>query len=369
MKIVFFGNASNRIAAIRYRIGTFARMLEAEGHDCVTCLPWSVATEERYFGTSSNAVKAGLLLQVVVRRLMQLRHVPGADVVYFRGPLLPYGPPVLEWLCRWLNPRLVFDIDDAVWEPPAHVDSFFLRLVDYGWTRKMAGLCAGAVVGNDTLKAYVEPLNANVVVVPTCIDMALHTEKTYRDSEHQRAGESADPPVVLGWTGLRDNLGYLAPVEAVLQALAAEHRITLHVATGTPYALEGVAVENEHWTLAREIDYLQHADIGLMPLHDTPRARGKCAFKALQYMAVGTPVVLSPVGMNADVVEDGVSGYLADTPEAWREKLGRLIADPALRARMGRAARRRVQDCYSHDVYYPVLKDLLERVARGGTKD
>jgi len=355
MKIVFFGNASTRIAAIRYRIGTFARMLEAEGHTCVVCLPMHFDEEDRYFGSASKWVKLWLLLKVLARRLAQLRHVRGADVVVFRGPLFPYGPPVLERVCRWLNPRLIFDIDDAIWEAPAHVDSAFLRLVDYGWTRKMAGMCAGAIVGNAMLKAYLSPLMEDVVVIPTCIDMDLHRQKVYplRDQ------------AVLGWTGLRDNLGYLAPIEKTLQELAEAFGISMHVATGTAYALDGVTVENEHWILGREIDYLQHADIGLMPLHDSARARGKCAFKALQYMAVGTPVVVSPVGMNAEVVEDGVTGFLADSPAEWREKLTLLITDAALRERMGRAARERVRERYAHGVYYPELKALLERVARG----
>lgn len=366
MHIVFFGNASNRIAAIRYRIGSFARMLEAEGHRCTVCLPMSMEEEERYFDNAWAPRKCWILFRVVLRRLGQLRHVQGADVVYFRGPLLPYGPPVLERVIRWMNPRLIFDLDDAIWEPPAHVESAFLRLVDYGWTRKMAGLCAHAVVGNDRLRDYVVPLNANVTIIPTCIDMVLHMGKTYSTQSENRELESPrSKTVVLGWTGLKDNLGYLAPIESVLKALAEEHDIVLHIATGKPYALDGVDVVNDHWTLDQEIHYLHHADIGLMPLHDTPRARGKCAFKALQYMAVGTPVVLSPVGMNAEVVEDGVSGFLADSPEAWKEKLGLLIADSELRERIGRAARERVQTRYSHEVYYPVLKGVLERVAHG----
>jgi glycosyltransferase involved in cell wall biosynthesis len=219
----------------------------------------------------------------------------------------------------------------------------------------MSGLCAHAVVGNGLLRDYVARLNPSVTIIPTCIDMELHTQKEYTGRE----------AAILGWTGLKDNLGYLTPIEGVLRELADEHGVMLHIATGKPYALQGVTVENEHWTLEHEIHYLQHADIGLMPLHDTPRARGKCAFKALQYMAVGTPVVLSPVGMNAEVVEDGVSGFLADSPEEWKEKLARLITDQALRERMGRAARARVQARYSHEVYYPVLKRVLERVARG----
>lgn len=355
MNILFFGNASTRIAAIRYRIGTFARMLEADGHTCTICLPMSIGEEERYFGDCSKIGKAALLLRVWFRRLGQLRHVRRADVIYFRGKLFPYGPPVLERLISWWNPRCVFDIDDAIWEPPAHVRSAFLWLVDYGWTRKMARFCRHAVVGNETLAAYVRPLNPNVTIVPTCIDLDRHTAKRYPERT----------PVVLGWTGLKDNLGYLEPIETTLQALAAEHDIAMHVATGKPYRLAGIPVENVNWTLEGEIDYLQHADIGLMPLHDTPRARGKCAFKALQYMAVGTPVVLSPVGMNAEVVTDGVDGFHARTPDEWHDKLSRLIEDAALREQMGRAARKTVETRYSHDVYYPVLKDVLMRVAGG----
>ncbi|MCF6285560.1 MAG: glycosyltransferase, partial [Candidatus Hydrogenedentes bacterium] len=218
---------------------------------------------------------------------------------------------------------------------------------------KMARCCRGAVVGNETLAAYVRPINPNVTLIPTCIDMTRHEEKRYAGQDH----------VILGWTGLKDNLGYLEPIEAVLQDLAREHGVVLHIATGKPpYTLNGVTVENESWCLEREIDYLQKADIGLMPLHDTPRARGKCAFKALQYMAVGTPVVLSPVGMNAEVVTDGVDGFHATTPEEWHDKLTRLIVDRELREKMGRAARETVQTRYSHEVYYPVLKKALIKV-------
>ena len=353
MNILFFGNASNRIAAIRYRIGTFAAMLEEESHVCTICLPQSMAEEAHYFGGASMGSKLWILLKILVRRVAQLRHVPRADVIYFRGRLFPYGPPLLERLICLLNPRTVFDIDDAIWEPPAHVDSFFLRLVDYNWTKKMARCCRYAVVGNETLAAYVRPLNPNVAIIPTCIDMTRHKAKTYDAGKH----------IILGWTGLKDNLGYLKPIEAVLQDLAREHGVVLHIATGKPYTLNGVTVENESWCLEREIEYLQKADIGLMPLHDTPRARGKCAFKALQYMAVGTPVVLSPVGMNAEVVTDGVDGFHAATPEEWREKLTRLIIDPELREKMGRAARETVQTRYSHTIYYPVLKEVLTKVA------
>jgi len=110
--------------------------------------------------------------------------------------------------------------------------------------------------------------------------MARHTGKVYP--------KSATGPVVLGWTGLRDNLGYLSIIEPVLQELARRHDIVLSIATGgRTYQLDGVRVINHEWEIAHEIDYLKEADIGLMPLTHTKRAQGKCAYKALQYMAVG----------------------------------------------------------------------------------
>ena len=357
MKIVFFGNAPELIAAIRYRIIKFADMLEADGHRCIICLPCSPGFRERWWNRGNRWTKLVYLLAVFLRRCGQMRHVFGAGVVYFRGPVFDYGPPFFERLIRCLNPRMVYDIDDAIWEPPAHVSSPFLRWVDFGWVRKMAAMCAHGVVGNAYLESCVREYNPHVTIVPTCIDMEKHAQKPYPE----KTG-----PVVLGWTGLKDNLGYMDIIEPVLQDLAKKYDIVLSVATGAEYHLEGVQVHNEYWVMEREIAYLTEADIGLMPLKDTPRARGKCAFKALQYMGVGTPVVLSPVGMNADVVEDGVTGFLADSPEEWRDKLERLISDAALRRRMGEAARHAVEQAYSHQANYPKLKATLENVA--GTK-
>jgi glycosyltransferase involved in cell wall biosynthesis len=249
---------------------------------------------------------------------------------------------------------MVFDIDDAIWEPPAHVTSPFLRFVDFGWVRKMSKLCAHAIVGNQHLANYVRAYNPHITIIPTCIDMDRHQvlDNVVTDKE-----------VVLGWTGLKDNLGYMDIIGDVLQNIARKHPIKILVASGADYHLDGVKVENHTWVLENEINYLCESDIGLMPLKDTPRARGKCAFKALQYMAVGVPTVISPVGMNADAIEDGISGFLANTPEEWRIRLECLITNPQLRHVMGRAARERVIALYSHKANYPKFKGVMETVA------
>jgi len=268
-----------------------------------------------------------------------------------------YGPPLLERLCRLLNPRLVYDIDDAVWVTPDGVDSAFQRLVDLDWLWKVAAMSRHGIVGNAYLAEQVRGRSPETTIIPTCIDMDKHTQKTY-------PAPQPGAPVVLGWTGLHTNVVNMQIIAPALQHLAARHPMRLLVATGKPYALEGVQVDNRHWVPEHEIDYLQEPDIGLMPLLDTPSTRGKCAFKALQYMGVGTPCIVSPVGMNADIIEDGVNGFLASTPDEWIEKLGILMADPALRERMGRAARDTILNRYSHAANYPKLKTVIERVSK-----
>ncbi len=198
----------------------------------------------------------------------------------------------------------------------------------------------------------------NVIIVPTCIDMEKHAQKD-KYPKHNN-------PVVIGWTGLYNNLGYLEVVKEPLTELSKKYPIKLFVVSNGPgYEMPGVEVEYEYWKSEKEIEYLQKPDIGLMPLVDTPRARGKCAFKALQYMGVGTPVVVSPVGMNAEILEEGVHGFFARTPEEWYEKLEMLIRDPNLRERIGRQARERVKQLYSFEANYPRLKEFLTKIAEG----
>lgn len=359
MKFVFFACETRKIAAIRYRVESFARLLEQEGHSCVVCVPASVNQKERFYESRGRLGKLLYLLLVLARRITQLRHVIGADAVFFRGPVFPYGPPLFERIIHCLNKRLVMDLDDAIWERPAFVESPFVRFMDFGWTAKLARWCRHAVAGNEVIKAYVEQAGCPATIIPTCIDMDLHRQKPYPPADRDR-------PVVLGWTGLSDNLGYLDRIAPIIKTLSERYPLELMVSTSKPYTFPGITVRNRTWTMSEEIDYLSEADIGLMPLEDTPRARGKCAFKALQYMGVGTPVVLSPVGMNKTVVEDGVTGFLAESPEEWQDKLERLITDPGLRERMGRAARRYIKAQYSIAAYYPVFKNVLQRAARDG---
>jgi glycosyltransferase involved in cell wall biosynthesis len=154
---------------------------------------------------------------------------------------------------------------------------------------------------------------------------------------------------------------YLTPVAAALAGAMAEgDRVRLVGADRVPEEFPAGMVELRPWAEETEAHDILSFDVGIMPLDDTEWERGKCGYKLLQYMAAGRPVIASPVGVNSEIVEPDVTGILAGTPEEWRSALTRLRDDPALRARMGEAGRRRVEAAYSLDLAEPRLRALLE---------
>lgn len=361
MKVVFFGISTRKIAAIRYRVIKFADLLARDGHQTVVCLPSSVELFERLWTRGNRFTKGLWVLYVGARRILQLRHIFGADVIIFRGAVAPcgFGPPIFERFIRLFNRHMVYDIDDAVWNRQPYTTSPFYGLTDFNWIWKMCRICPHGIVGNRYLQEECAKHGSESTIVPTCIDMGIHTGKAYPPADPDR-------PVVLGWTGTKGNLRYLEVCADAIQRLAKKYPIVLSVASGEKYHMDGVEVINHDWEEAHEIDYLKEADVGLMPLIDTPYTRGKCAFKALQYMGVGTPCVISPVGMNADIIEEGVDGFVATDSDEWYDRLERLICDAQLRRKMGEAARRKVIERYSFEAYYPRFKELVEEIARKG---
>ena len=135
---------------------------------------------------------------------------------------------------------------------------------------------------------------------------------------------------------------------------------------GTPqYTLDGVDVDARPWRAESEVEDLRGIDVGVMPLPDDDYVKGKCGLKMLQYMALGIPSVASNVGVNGEIVRDGEDGFLAMTESEWVEKLSALLDDVSLRARIGAAGRRTVEERFSARVWAPKVRAIFESVAAG----
>jgi glycosyltransferase involved in cell wall biosynthesis len=145
-----------------------------------------------------------------------------------------------------------------------------------------------------------------------------------------------------------------------LREVAARHPFTLKVSgAGQPVHMPGVKLQEVPWTLADEVTLFNTCDIGVYPLTDDDWSRGKCGFKAIQCMACGVPVVAAAVGVNREIIVDGVNSFLASTPGEWVEKLGRLLSDAALRHRMADAGRKTIEERYSLRVTAPRVAAVL----------
>jgi glycosyltransferase involved in cell wall biosynthesis len=257
-------------------------------------------------------------------------------------------------LLQRANPRIIFDFDDAVmfreqkYRRPLRDEEFqkFLRTL-----RR----CVAVVAGNDFLARFAEACGKKTVILPTPINIAGYRLK----KDRQGSG------LTIGWMGLSEGFPYLRHIESSLRRLTQSFPgLTLKVVSDKPLQLDGVVVENEPWRLETEQDNLAGFDVGIMPLWDSIWTRGKCGYKILQYMGVGTPAVASDVGVNSQIIISGKNGFIARTEDDWVKSIGTLIDDAGLRRDFGLRGRELVEKEYSLEKYALRYAGLLTEVAR-----
>jgi glycosyltransferase involved in cell wall biosynthesis len=218
-------------------------------------------------------------------------------------------------------------------------------------------MCTHVLAGNEYLARFARQYSSSVTVLPTVVDIAQFEGA---DLEARR-----DSHLRIGWIGSHSTAQYLELIAPALQDLARHYAFVFRVVgAGRTVSIPGVTVENRPWQRDREVHEFRSLDIGLYPIWDDRWAQGKCAFKAIQYMAAGVPCICSPVGMTTDVVAHGVNGLLAGSTSEWIWCLHSLAADADLRHRLARAARQTIGERYSLQVHAPRLAAVLRSAAR-----
>jgi glycosyltransferase involved in cell wall biosynthesis len=298
--------------------------------------------------------KLWLAIKGFVNRVTVLLGVGDYDAVYVFREAALFGPAVFEYWIERSGVPMIFDFDDAVFVPYVSPSNGRLsRLKFPGKARTICRLSSHVMAGNRYLAEYARRVNSNVTVIPTTID----TDKYLVENSKPY---SAMP--VIGWSGSFSTAQHLDTLRASLLRLAAREKFRLRVVGVSDYRLDGVEVEALPWRSQTEVEDLRAIDIGVMPLPDDDWSRGKCGLKALQYMALGIPAVCSPVGVNSEIIQDGVNGFLASTEDEWVEKLTTLLRSAELRKRFGLAGRRTVEANYSARSQVPRVLEIFKSV-------
>jgi glycosyltransferase involved in cell wall biosynthesis len=241
------------------------------------------------------------------------------------------------------KPR-VLDVDDAI---------FLYR--NGGFARRLAQISDRIICGNAYLAEWFSVWNKDITIIPTAVD----TER-YVPTIKQ---EKYEAEIVIGWIGTSGNLKYVYAIEAALaKVLKVYPKATLRIVCDKMPEFSLIDVnrcEFIRWSETIEIESIQGIDIGIMPLEDSEWAKGKCSFKMLQYMACGIPVVVSPVGMNADVLSLANIGFGAASVDEWVGTLSALLDSANLRHKMGTAGRHVVTESFSITKVAPLIATCL----------
>jgi glycosyltransferase involved in cell wall biosynthesis len=347
MKVLMLTKYGPKAASCRYRFLQYLPYLEREGIHCTIAPLFDDCYLEHKFRTgSADVLHVG---RALIRRTRDLLSAANYDAVLLHYEAFPYLPSTFEAFLRWRGIPYLCDYDDAIFHNYDHHTNLLVRLL---LGKKIPRVMSGAsqvLAGSEYLEDFARRHNRSVHRLPTVVDTDLYTTADCAE----RNG------FTVGWIGSPSTAEYLAEVADPLRLFCKSSGARVALVGSGPIDLPDVPLDIKSWSEDSEIEDIRRFDVGIMPLPDSPWARGKCAFKLIQYMACGLPVVASPVGMNKEVVEHGVNGFLAQTSGEWIDALTSLHLDAELRSRFGAAGRLKVVQRYSLQVTAPRLAACL----------
>jgi glycosyltransferase involved in cell wall biosynthesis len=349
-KIYFFTNPPEN-PTTRFRSQQYLPYFHQHGYTTVFCTSLASNIKKPQSGSKISVLMFNIArywaeLKNVVNRWQQIDQIKDSgSIVYIHSFLTPFLEiDYLAQVVRKKSLRMIIDMDDAIFVTNRRTETKL---------RKLLPLCDAVIVGNKYLAEFACQYQKNVHIIPTPIETDYYIPKINCDTENTNK-------ITIGWMGGWINLVHLNSVVSSLENLKSQiDNISIKIVTNIeelPANLKNIA-ELKQWSAEEELSDLQSFDIGLMPLEDNAFSRGKCSFKLLQYMAVGIPVIASPVGMNVDVVSD--NGFLCNSPEEWLESLLVLSKNKELRKKMGQRSRIIVENEYSTKVNFPRLYEVL----------
>ena len=330
----------DRSPSQRFRFEQYFDFLRQNGFECD--FSWLVSPEDDSFlyKHGNYFSKFSFLKKSYHIRNNDLKIAENYDIIFVQREALMFRSTRFEKAFSQKS-KLVFDFDDAIWLMDVSEGNRNWRwLKDPSKTSHIIEMSHMIFAGNRYLAEYAKQFNNNVKIIPTTIDTDYHKKKK-SVSERDR--------ICIGWAGSTTTIKHFRMAENFLLSLKNKYgdKIYFKLIGDEAYKDNQLGLKGAAWKLASEIEDLSEFDIGIMPLPDDEWSKGKCGFKGLQYMSMEIPAVMSPVGVNTEIVDDGVNGFLAAADNEWIEKLSLLIESEELRRRLGAEGRKTVLEKYS----------------------
>lgn len=341
----------------RFRLEQYIEELNNSGFEVTYSSVISAHDDKVFYQKGKYLQKSWIGIKAFFIRCYDLCRCHNYDLIIIYREAHFFGTPFFEKIFARCKTPVAFDFDDAIWlNDTSDGNSNLSWLKKPEKTGKIIALANLVMAGNTYLAEYARQFNRNVKVIPTTINTNYHKPRP-------------TPPkssICIGWTGSMTTIKHFERAIPVLKALKNKYgsAITFKVIADAPYQLPEIDLVSTPWSAHTEINELNEIDIGIMPLPNDKWSKGKCGFKGIQYMALEKPAVMSPVGVNTDIIDDGKNGFLADSIEEWIEKLSMLIEDKHLRERLGKAGRQTIENNYSVNSQKNTLIQLFNELTR-----
>lgn len=357
--ILFIGpHRPDRNASQRFRIEQFIPYLEAAAFKCD--YSWFLnEKDDRIFYRRGSMLQKGLVfLKAIMIRARDAMQAGRYDIIFVQREALMTGSVLFEKQFARSKAKMVFDFDDAIWlEDTSEANQSFRWLKRPAKTAEIIAMADHVIAGNSYLARYAQQYNIHVTIVPTVVDTTRYSDTgtAYRP----------DKPVVIGWMGSHSTMKHFRLLLPVLKKLKEKYQEQIMIKVVTDKSSNAIEpwIVQEPWSSERELELLRSFDIGVMPLPDDEWSKGKCGFKAIQYMAMKIPAVVAAVGVNTSIITQGVNGFIAAHDEEWEKYLSILIDHNGTRQAIGLAARKTVEQHYSVQSQLPILEALFRSLA------
>ncbi|MFL2565711.1 MAG: glycosyltransferase family 4 protein [Parvicellaceae bacterium] len=358
-KILFLAHHRiDRSPGQRYRFEQFFDYLELKGIQCFLANIINEKDEIALYHSKSILKKIKIGLNSYKRRWIHTSEIHQYDLIVIYREVLPTKSIYFEKYISKNNIPIVYDFDDAIWvKDVSEVNKKISFLKDEKKIEKILPLCKHITCGNEYLANFARKINPNVTIIPSTVDTDLYKPIVT---------SSKSDIVKIGWVGSHTTVKHFEMITDVYLELKKKfkNKIEFVLIGDEQYHNKQLGIKGVKWENKKEVELFNSFDIGIMPIPNNEWSKGKCGMKGLLYMSVGIPTVMSAVGMNKKIIQNGKNGFLANKSSEWLEILSNLIENKNLRKKVGAKGRDSVEKNYSKNVvketYFNLYTSLMK---------